>query len=89
MLNFYFTFSASGDPTKMALVDVESKLPPLQRLEKMSQNLTALLPYLSVRNTCNFFLLGNVHLPFSTSHSLVNRYVRTRHGIILYFERKN
>ncbi|GMN25296.1 hypothetical protein TIFTF001_000884 [Ficus carica] len=40
-------FPESCDPTKMALVDVESKLPPLQRLEKMSQNLTALLPYLS------------------------------------------
>ncbi|KAM6596072.1 hypothetical protein CsatA_006596 [Cannabis sativa] len=35
-----------GDPTKMAMVNVETKLPPIQRYEKMSQNLTALLPYL-------------------------------------------
>lgn len=43
----YLLSYVMGDPMKMALVDVESKLPPLQRLEKMSQNLTALLPYLS------------------------------------------
>ncbi|PON69506.1 Diacylglycerol acyltransferase [Trema orientale] len=36
-----------GDPTKMAMVNVETKLPPMQRFEKMSQNLTALLPCLS------------------------------------------
>ncbi|PON73931.1 Diacylglycerol acyltransferase [Parasponia andersonii] len=36
-----------GDPRKMAMVNVETKLPPMQRFEKMSQNLTALLPCLS------------------------------------------
>ncbi|XP_038890110.1 acyltransferase-like protein At1g54570, chloroplastic isoform X2 [Benincasa hispida] len=36
-----------GEPLKMATVDVESKLPPMQQFEKVSQNLTALLPYLS------------------------------------------
>ncbi|XP_050940741.1 phytyl ester synthase 1, chloroplastic isoform X3 [Cucumis melo] len=36
-----------GEPFKMATVNVESKLPPMQRFEKVSQNLTALLPNLS------------------------------------------
>lgn len=44
----------SGDPRKMAMVNVETKLPPIQRYEKMSQNLTALLPCLSVRTLFPF-----------------------------------
>lgn len=47
---------ASGDPTKMAMVNVESKLPPIQRLEKMAQNLTDMLPCLSVRTASNPFV---------------------------------
>ena len=38
-----------GDPTKMAMVNVETKLSPIQRYEKKFQNLTALLPCLAVR----------------------------------------
>ena len=38
-----------GDPRKMAMVDDGNKLPPMKRLEKMSQNLTDLLPCLSIR----------------------------------------
>lgn len=43
---------ASGDPVKMAMVNVESKLPPGKRFEQLSLSLTSLLPYLSVRNAC-------------------------------------
>lgn len=43
----YLLSFVMGEPLKMATVNVESKLPPMQQLEKVSQNLTALLPYLS------------------------------------------
>ncbi|XP_023537146.1 acyltransferase-like protein At1g54570, chloroplastic [Cucurbita pepo subsp. pepo] len=36
-----------GEPLKVATVNVDRKLPPMQQLEKMSLNLTSLLPYLS------------------------------------------
>ncbi|KAK3200513.1 hypothetical protein Dsin_023928 [Dipteronia sinensis] len=36
-----------GGPMKMAMVNIDSKLPSRQRLEQMSGNLTALLPCLS------------------------------------------
>ncbi|XP_043709201.1 acyltransferase-like protein At1g54570, chloroplastic isoform X2 [Telopea speciosissima] len=36
-----------GDPMKMALVNVEYGLPPAQKLEHLSRNLTSLLPRLS------------------------------------------
>ncbi|TXG65821.1 hypothetical protein EZV62_007096 [Acer yangbiense] len=36
-----------GDPMKMAMDNIDSKLPSRQRLEQMSSNLTALLPLLS------------------------------------------
>uniref|UniRef100_A0A2N9ITP1 Uncharacterized protein n=1 Tax=Fagus sylvatica TaxID=28930 RepID=A0A2N9ITP1_FAGSY len=38
---------ASGDPVKMASVDIETTLPPGQRSERLSRSLTGLLPYLS------------------------------------------
>jgi hypothetical protein len=37
---------------KMVTVNIESRLPPGQRFEQLSRGLTALLPYLSVRNAC-------------------------------------
>lgn len=43
----YFLSFVMGEPLKMATVNVESKLPPMQQLEKVSRNLVALLPYLS------------------------------------------
>ncbi|CAN6714902.1 unnamed protein product [Malus baccata var. baccata] len=36
-----------GDPTKMAMVNIENRLPPSLRLTQLSRNLTDLLPYLS------------------------------------------
>lgn len=45
----FISSATPGEPFKMATVNVESKLPPIQRFEKVSQNLTALLPNLSVR----------------------------------------
>ncbi|KAJ7978061.1 Acyltransferase-like protein, chloroplastic [Quillaja saponaria] len=36
-----------GDPIKMAMVNIQNKLPPAQRFEELSRNLTALLPYLT------------------------------------------
>ncbi|XP_022143052.1 acyltransferase-like protein At1g54570, chloroplastic [Momordica charantia] len=43
----YLLSFVMGEPVKMATVDVESKLPPMQQLEKLSLNLAAFLPYLS------------------------------------------
>lgn len=45
----FISTATPGEPLKMATVNVERKLPPMQQLEKVSLNLTALLPYLSVR----------------------------------------
>ncbi|KAM1526150.1 hypothetical protein ACFX15_010115 [Malus domestica] len=36
-----------GDPTKMAMVNIENRLPPSLKLTQLSRNLTDLLPYLS------------------------------------------
>lgn len=47
----------SGDPTKMAMVNIKSRLPPGLKLAQMSQNLTALLPCLSVRINCIYVCL--------------------------------
>lgn len=69
---------ASGDPTKMAMVNVESKLPPIQRLEKMSQNLTDMLPCLSVRTASNPFVCVCVRVR--------EWYLLLLHWIILYFK---
>eukprot|EP01018_Ginkgo_biloba_P005958 Gb_18591 [translate_table: standard] len=46
---FYLTMLCSitsimGDPIRMGLTNVDWKLPPLQRVQKLSTNLTALLP---------------------------------------------
>ncbi|KAI9098966.1 hypothetical protein K1719_024733 [Acacia pycnantha] len=35
-----------GDPTKMAAVNIENRLPPVEKIEQLSYNLTALLPCL-------------------------------------------
>ncbi|XP_028770773.1 acyltransferase-like protein At1g54570, chloroplastic isoform X2 [Neltuma alba] len=35
-----------GDPTKMAAVSIENRLPPMKKIEQLSNNLTALLPCL-------------------------------------------
>ncbi|KAK4852770.1 hypothetical protein QYF36_026936 [Acer negundo] len=43
----YLLSFVMGDPMKMAMVNIDSKLPSRQRLEQMSGNLTALLPRLS------------------------------------------
>ncbi|KAB1202776.1 hypothetical protein CJ030_MR8G022184 [Morella rubra] len=43
----YLLSSIMGDPVKMAMVNVESKLPPGKRFEQLSLSLTSLLPYLS------------------------------------------
>ena len=40
----------SGDLVKMATVNIESRLPPGQRFERLSRSLSGLLPYLSVRS---------------------------------------
>nr|XP_011459634.1 PREDICTED: acyltransferase-like protein At1g54570, chloroplastic [Fragaria vesca subsp. vesca] len=40
-------FMISGDPMKMAMVNINSRLPPSLKFMQLSQNLTALLPYLS------------------------------------------
>ncbi|XP_022143061.1 acyltransferase-like protein At1g54570, chloroplastic [Momordica charantia] len=47
----YLLSFVMGEPVKMATVDVESRLPPMQQLEKVSLNLAALLPYLSELST--------------------------------------
>lgn len=49
---------ALGDPRKMAMVNVETRMSPMQRNEKLSRNLAALLPYLSVRIVCDFGKFG-------------------------------
>ncbi|KAE9593644.1 hypothetical protein Lal_00036314 [Lupinus albus] len=36
-----------GDPVKMASVNIGNSLPPTEKIEKLSNNLTGLLPYLS------------------------------------------
>ncbi|XP_030961396.1 acyltransferase-like protein At1g54570, chloroplastic [Quercus lobata] len=43
----YLLSSIMGDPVKMAAVNIESSFPPGQRFERLSRNLTGLLPYLS------------------------------------------
>ncbi|TXG65809.1 hypothetical protein EZV62_007084 [Acer yangbiense] len=43
----YLLSFVMGDPMKMAMDNIDSKLPSRQRLEQMSGNLTALLPHLS------------------------------------------
>lgn len=43
----------SGDPIKMAMVNIENRLPPRIKLEQLSNNLPALLPRLSVRIDCS------------------------------------
>lgn len=62
---------------KMVMVNIESRLPPGQRFEQLSHGLTALLPYLSVRNACinlafwcliGYFLFFSLKFP---SYSLV------------------
>ncbi|XVE62883.1 hypothetical protein DITRI_Ditri06bG0155400 [Diplodiscus trichospermus] len=40
-------FMISGEPLKMATVGINNKLPPTQKIEQLSGNLTALLPRLS------------------------------------------
>jgi hypothetical protein len=52
MIYLFYFYDNSGDPVKMAMVNIESRLPPRQRFEQLSHGLTALLPYLSVRNAC-------------------------------------
>lgn len=47
------SFSTSGEPTKMAMVNIDNKLPPRLRSQQFSANLSALLPRLSVRNACS------------------------------------
>ncbi|KAF3454372.1 hypothetical protein FNV43_RR04819 [Rhamnella rubrinervis] len=42
----YLLSFVMGDPTKMAMVNVENRLPPVQRYEQMSRSLSGLLPYL-------------------------------------------
>ncbi|XP_050384111.1 phytyl ester synthase 1, chloroplastic [Argentina anserina] len=43
----YLLSFVMGDPLKMAMVNINSTLPPSLKLMQVSQNLTALLPYLS------------------------------------------
>ncbi|KAL6278737.1 hypothetical protein ACE6H2_022338 [Prunus campanulata] len=43
----YLLSFVMGDPTKMAMVNIESRLPPSLKLTQLSRNLTALLPCLS------------------------------------------
>ncbi|XP_035538942.1 acyltransferase-like protein At1g54570, chloroplastic [Juglans regia] len=43
----YLLSSIMGDPVKMAMVNIESRLPPGKKLEQLSLSLTSLLPYLS------------------------------------------
>ncbi|GMY21173.1 phytyl ester synthase 1, chloroplastic-like isoform X1 [Fagus crenata] len=43
----YLLSSIMGDLVKMATVNVESRLPPGQRFERLSRSLSGLLPYLS------------------------------------------
>lgn len=59
----------SGDPVKMAMVNIDATLPRAIVLKQMSDNLTALLPYLSVRTAMSpstfpvwpaFYLLQNL-----------------------------
>lgn len=50
----------SGEPLKMATVGVEGRLPPTQKIEQLSDNLTALLPRLSVRISLFFLDLSFV-----------------------------
>ena len=40
----------SGDPVKMASVNIGNRLPPVKKIEQLSYNLTALLPCLPVRS---------------------------------------
>lgn len=46
-----------GEPVKMAMANVDKKLPPSPMLRQLSENLTALLPRLSVRFLCPLFFL--------------------------------
>lgn len=39
---------SSGDPVKMASVNIGNKLPPTKIIEQLSYNLTSLLPCLPV-----------------------------------------
>nr|GME20023.1 acyltransferase-like protein At1g54570, chloroplastic [Ipomoea batatas] len=43
----YLLSSVMGEPTKMAMVGIDTELPPTVVLEQLSSNLTALLPLLS------------------------------------------
>ncbi|XP_011032515.1 PREDICTED: acyltransferase-like protein At1g54570, chloroplastic [Populus euphratica] len=43
----YLLSFVMGDPVKMAMVNIESKLPPRLQIEQLSNNLTAMLPSLS------------------------------------------
>ncbi|KAL9393264.1 hypothetical protein Peur_012549 [Populus x canadensis] len=43
----YLLSFVMGDPVKMAMVNIESKLPPGLQIEQLSNNLTAMLPSLS------------------------------------------
>ncbi|KAG6646440.1 hypothetical protein I3843_07G008800 [Carya illinoinensis] len=43
----YLLSSIMGDPVKMAMVNIESRLPPGKKLEQLFLSLTSLLPYLS------------------------------------------
>lgn len=38
----------AGDPVRMATVNIQSKLPPMKKIEHLSHNLTSLLPCLPV-----------------------------------------
>ena len=53
-----FSILTSGDPGKVAAVNIESSFHPGQRFERMSCSLTGLLPYLSVWNA------GQLGFPF-------------------------
>jgi hypothetical protein len=85
MIYLFYFYDNSGDPVKMAMVNNESRLPPRQRFEQLSHGLTALLPYLSVRNACinlaflcliGYFLFFCLKFP---SYSLV------LHILLLFF----
>ncbi|XP_044481490.1 acyltransferase-like protein At1g54570, chloroplastic isoform X2 [Mangifera indica] len=43
----YLLSFTMGEPTKMAMVNIDKRLPPILRSQQLSANLTALLPHLS------------------------------------------
>jgi hypothetical protein len=56
---FDCSFGTPGNPVKMAMANIEYKLPPRLQFQQLYHNLTAFLPSVSVRNVntglCTFF----------------------------------